>query len=160
MLAETYNKTVENWLSTNELLSVPKSDEQCDRMTDFLNSLLDEIGGDEAHPLFLLIETLATLIEDYESKTIPEPKTTPGQILEFLMKENHLIPKDLRKLGNDQEIAELLKGTRAFDTEQIRYLCLRFHLKADIFIQTESKTDHTNLARNCSDCSPAPADVK
>jgi len=74
------------------------------------------------------------LIEDYESKTIPEPKTTPAGILQFLMEENHLMTEDVRDLGTDQMITELLNGTRTFDVSQITYLCKRFHLKPDVFL--------------------------
>jgi HTH-type transcriptional regulator/antitoxin HigA len=132
MITETYNQVVEHWKPVSEFLSVPKSDEQCDRMTEFLNHLLDETGDNENHPLFPLIETLTALIESYETRTIPEPETSPSEILQFLMEENSLTPKDLKELGTEQEINELLKG-KAFDTYQIRYMCQRFHLGADVF---------------------------
>jgi HTH-type transcriptional regulator/antitoxin HigA len=135
MLPETYNEAVRHWTPVRDLLSVPKTDEQCDRMTDFLNRLLDQVGDDERHPLFHLIETLEILIETYETETIPEPETTPAQALRFLMEENRLTPEDLKELGSGQEISELLEG-KAFESSQIRYLCDRFHLGPDIFSGT------------------------
>ncbi|MCP4347925.1 MAG: transcriptional regulator [Desulfobacterales bacterium] len=96
MLTESYHEVLEHWISVRDLLSVPKSDEQCDRMIEFLNNLLYEVGNDEKHPLFSLIETLATLIEGYESKTIPESESTPIELLKLLMEENKLTPKDLK----------------------------------------------------------------
>ncbi len=132
MIAETYNQVVEHWKPVCEFLSVPKSDEQCDRMTEFLNHLLDETGDNENHPLFPLTDTLTSLIESYETRTIPEPETSPSEILQFLMEENNLTPKDLKELGTEQEINQLLNGN-PFDTYQIRYMCQRFHLRADIF---------------------------
>ncbi len=112
----------------------PKTDEQCEDMIELLNDLLDEIGDNEHHPWYPLIETLGTLIEDYESQTIPEPNTTPAGILRFLMDENNLATKDLQELGTHQVISELLKGMKEFDVKQIKYLCTRFHLKPDLFL--------------------------
>lgn len=51
-------------------------------MIVLLNDLLDEVGENEKHSLYPLIETPGTLIEDYESQTISEPKTTPVGILQ------------------------------------------------------------------------------
>ncbi len=141
MPLETYHEVVRHWTPVRDLLSVPKTDEQCDRMTDFLSHLLDQAGDDERHPLFHLIETLEILIETYETETIPEPETPPGEVLRSLMEENRLTPEDLAELGNEQEIGELLEGMKAFDSDQIRYLCDRFHLRPDIFSEAvpESK---------------------
>lgn len=136
MPLETYHEAVRHWTPVRDLLSVPKTDEQCDRMTNFLNHLLDQAGDDERHPLFHLIETLEVLIETYETETIPEPETSPGEVLRFLMEENSLTPEDLAELGSGQEIGELLEGMKAFDADQIRYLCDRFHLRPDIFSET------------------------
>ena len=37
-----------------------------------LDSLVDEIGGDESHPLASLMEVLGVLIEKYEDEHVPE----------------------------------------------------------------------------------------
>jgi len=133
MSLETYHEVVRNWEPVRDLLSIPKTDEQCDKMTDFLNHLLDQVGDDERHPLFHLIETLEILIETYETETIPEPEITPSEALRFIMEENHLTSEDLEELESRREISGLLQGTKAFDAEQIRYLCDRFHLRPDAF---------------------------
>ncbi len=134
MIRESYNQLVEQWKPVSEFLSVPKSEEQCDRMTEFLNHLLDETGDNENHPLFPLIETLGSLIESYETRTTPEPETSPSEILQFLMEENSLTPKDLKALGTEQEINELLNG-KPFDTRQIQYMFQRFHLRINCLNQ-------------------------
>lgn len=134
MLTAVRNEVIEHWTPIRHLISVPKTDEQCENMIELLNGLLDEVSDNENHPLYPLIETLGTLIEDYETKTIPEPQTTPAGILQFLIEENNLTSEDLRELGTDQVIYELLNGAREFDLKQIKYLCSRFHLKPDLFL--------------------------
>ena len=108
MKAETYNEFIRHWEPISNILSFPKSNDQCDKMIDLLNNLLDETGNNENHSLFPLIETLGTLIENYESKTIPEPDTTSAEILKYLINENKLSLKDLVKLGTEEEINELI----------------------------------------------------
>src|SRR4030042_159794 len=134
MTTAAQKKVIEHWTPIRHLVSVPKTDEQCVKMIDLLNNLLDEVGDNVGHSLYPLIETLGTLIENYESQTLPEPETTPAGILQFLMEENHLTTDDLRELGTDQMITDLVNGISPFDVSQITYLCKRFHLKPDLFL--------------------------
>ena len=106
-------------------------------LTEFLNDLLDEVGDDVEHPFYPLIETLGTLVENYEQRTMPEPDVTPASILGFLIEENHLKTEDVRELGSDDTISELLHGTQEFNLSQIKFLCRRFHLKPDIFMSLQ-----------------------
>jgi HTH-type transcriptional regulator/antitoxin HigA len=41
-------------------------------LADLLDSLIDEVGEDEAHPLASLMELLGVLIERYEDQHVPE----------------------------------------------------------------------------------------
>ena len=132
MLAAVKKDVIKHWTPIRHLVSVPKTAQQCERMIELLNSLLDEVGENQEHPLYPLIETLGTLIEDYETRTLPEPVTTPGSLFGFLLSENHLTSSDLPDIGSAQVVDELVRGVREFSLEQIKYLCRRFYLKPDV----------------------------
>lgn len=38
---------------------------------------MDQMAGDETHPLMGLLDIVGTLISDYERRNIPEPEGTP-----------------------------------------------------------------------------------
>ncbi len=42
------------------------------RLVALLDSLIDEVGEDEHHPLASLMEVLGVLIEQYEAEYVPE----------------------------------------------------------------------------------------
>lgn len=65
-------KTKSTWLSLENNLFVPHTDEEYERLVDFLDDLIDEVGEDENHPLASLMEIVGVLIESYEDKNIPE----------------------------------------------------------------------------------------
>jgi HTH-type transcriptional regulator/antitoxin HigA len=48
------------------------TDEECGRLVSLLDSLIDEVGEDESHPLASLMEVLGVLIEKYEDEHVPE----------------------------------------------------------------------------------------
>lgn len=48
------------------------SQEEYDRLVTLLDSLIDEVGENEAHPLASLMEIVGLLIENYEAEYVPE----------------------------------------------------------------------------------------
>ena len=51
---------------------VPHTEEEYNRLVTLLDSLIDEVGEDESHPLASLMEVLGVLVEKYEDEHIPE----------------------------------------------------------------------------------------
>jgi len=97
--------------------------------------LIDEVGEDENHSLASLMETLGTLIETYEAKNFPEPLGDPINSLAVLMEQHGLTESDLPKVGDHDEVAELLSGKREFSLKQIRALSKRFNIPPEVFIK-------------------------
>ncbi|WP_231561858.1 hypothetical protein [Nitrosococcus oceani] len=54
------------------MIYVPHTEEEYERLVSFLDSLIDEVGEDEAHPLASLMEIVGVLIERYEEEHVPE----------------------------------------------------------------------------------------
>jgi HTH-type transcriptional regulator/antitoxin HigA len=58
-------------------VSVPHTEEDYDRLVSLLDSLIDEVGEDESHPLASLMEVLGVLIEKYEDEHVPQLTVEP-----------------------------------------------------------------------------------
>ena len=59
-----------HWRVVQPLFSIRDEDEY-DRAIATLNALIDEVGTDEQHPLYELLDTLGTVIHAYEEKHHP-----------------------------------------------------------------------------------------
>ena len=66
------NKTVNAWSSLAGTAFVPHTEEEYRRLVGLLDSLIDEVGEDESHPLASLMEIIGVLIEKYEAEHVPE----------------------------------------------------------------------------------------
>ena len=86
MLQET-NDIIRIWPDIKRIFSVAHSKADYDRQVSFLDSLLDEIGEDEGHPLASLVETVGSLVEMYETAHLPEPEGAPVDILKYLKQD-------------------------------------------------------------------------
>lgn len=66
------SKTAAAWSSMAGKIYVPHSDEEYRQLVTLLDSLIDEVGEDESHPLASLMEIVGVLIEKYEDEHVPE----------------------------------------------------------------------------------------
>ncbi|WP_231387455.1 hypothetical protein [Dolichospermum circinale] len=65
-------QTITAWSSIAENIFVPHTEEEYEHLVNILDTLIDQIGEDETHPLASLIEVIGVLIENYENEHIPE----------------------------------------------------------------------------------------
>ena len=66
------SKTANAWASLAGRVYVPHSEEEYRQLVTLLDSMVDEIGEDESHPLASLMEIVGVLIEKYEDDHVPE----------------------------------------------------------------------------------------
>jgi HTH-type transcriptional regulator/antitoxin HigA len=80
------NQIKTHWKSISPLLTI-RNEREYGAAVERMNELLDEIGTDESHPLYSLLDTLGTLIQAYEGEHISIPEAKGGEVLRFLAVE-------------------------------------------------------------------------
>lgn len=126
-------ETQEHWLAIGPLLTI-RSDRDHAIAVERVHALLEEIGDDEQHPLYGLLDTLGTLIHAYEEEHVPIPEASGAEVLEFLIEEHGLQPEDLPELGAAQAVRAVLSGKRELHVGEIRALAERFRVSPAVFI--------------------------
>ena len=69
------NKTADAWATLSRTLFVPHNENEYRQLVALLDSLIDEVGEDESHPLASFMEVVGILIEKYEDDHVPELAT-------------------------------------------------------------------------------------
>ena len=123
----------QHWTAISPLLSL-RNEQEYDQAVERLNRLLDEVGTDEQHPLYTLLDTLGTLIHAYEEEHHPIPECSGVDVLRFLMEEHDLAQSDLPEIGSQGVVSEILRGKRELNVRQIRALAMRFHVSPAVFL--------------------------
>jgi HTH-type transcriptional regulator / antitoxin HigA len=121
------------WTAISPLLSI-RNEHEYDLAMKRLNRLLDEVGADEGHPLYTLLDTLGTLLHTYEEQHHPMPECSGVDVLRFLMEEHSLTQSDLPEIGSQGVVSDILRGKRELNVRQIRALAKRFHVSPAVFI--------------------------
>ena len=104
------------------------------RMAAILEALLDETAGNEAHPAMGLVDIVGDLIEDYEAEHHPLPDVAGVQALKFLMEQHGLKQSDLREIGSQGVVSEILTCKRELNIRQVRALSERFGVSLATFL--------------------------
>ena len=127
------NNLEAHWATIRPLLTI-RNERDYERAVKRMETLLDEIGSDERHPLYSLLDTLGTLLEAYEEQHYAIPDATGAGVLEYLMEEHGLTQSQLPEVGSQGVVSEVLNGKRELNVRQIRELSKRFKVSPAVFL--------------------------
>ncbi|MDA0745492.1 MAG: transcriptional regulator [bacterium] len=133
-MATSLEKVSRIWPTVQDIFRVPHTEEDCERLVELLDNLVDEVGEDENHPLASLVETVGTLVESYETHHIPEVEGSPIQALCVLMEMHGLKQSELPELGSQGVVSEILSGKRQLNLRQVNALSKRFNVSPAVFV--------------------------
>ncbi|MDB9459376.1 transcriptional regulator [Dolichospermum circinale CS-1225] len=122
-----------HWNAIAPLLIIRNEDEY-EQAIELLNNLIDEIGTNEQHPLYNLLDTLGTLIEVYEKEHYSIPNCSGSDVLAYLMEEHRLCLSDLPEIGTSATIEAILNKHQALTLSQVQQLAQRFQVQPQVFL--------------------------
>ena len=121
------------WIEIAPYLTI-RNESEYDAAVERLNSLLDEVGDDESHPLYSLLDTLGILIEAYDNEHYPLPNCSGIDALIYLMEEHSLSQSELPEVGSQGVVSEIISGKRKLNVRQIQRLAERFKVSPATFL--------------------------
>jgi HTH-type transcriptional regulator/antitoxin HigA len=132
------NSQLENiekiWPTIKSIFSVPHSENEYNALVEILDSLIDEVGNNQEHKLAPVMETIGNLIENYEDQKYKIKEASPVDTLKFLMKEHDLNQSDLKEIGSQGVVSEILTGKRTLNIDQIKKISNKFNVSPLVFI--------------------------
>ncbi len=134
VLDQDLAEIIKVWPVVSKGLSNFQTEEQYNKAVKWLDELIEEVSEHEDPLIESLIDTLGTLIKDYEDRHIPEPEADAIGCLKFLMEEHNLKPSDLQEIGGQEVVSEILSEKRQLNVRQIKALSERFNVSPAVFI--------------------------
>ena len=132
------NSQLENiskaWPTVKAIFSVPHSEKDYQALVKTLDNLIDEVGNKQNHKLAPVMETIGNLIENYETQEYKINESSPIEALKYLMQEHGLKQSDLKEIGSQGVVSEILTGKRTLNIEQVKKISNKFHVSPLVFI--------------------------
>jgi len=128
------DKTTDRAWKHLEALFIINTESDYQRARKDLDELVDEVGSDENHPRAGMMDMLATLVHAWEEEHHPIPVAAPRKVLAFLMEQHGLKQQDLKEVGTQGIVSEVLAGKRELNVRQIRKLAAKFSVSPAVFV--------------------------
>ncbi len=116
----------------------PSTEKEYADLERILDKLIDEVRGDEKHPLTVVMQIIGDNLEQYDNEHhLPiGAKVTDVAMVKYLMQANQLNQADMADIfGGQGNVSKFLHGERPLSKSQIAKLKLRFGLSADFFVK-------------------------
>ena len=116
----------------------PTNEKEYKKLERLLDSLIDQVGNDENHPLADVMEIIGDNLESYDDEHHPAigNDVTNIEMIQFLIAKHNLHQKDLASIfGSQANVSKFLNGERELSKKQILGLKERFGISADFFLK-------------------------
>lgn len=116
----------------------PNNSKEYAKLEKILDKLIDEVRGNERHPLALVMQIIGENLEQYDNEHLPMigAKVSDIEFVTFLMKSYHLHQSDLAEIfGGQANVSKFLNGERALSKSQIIGLKSKFKISGDFFLK-------------------------
>lgn len=134
-LSNDLKNTIKHWKYISHDIRQPSNNDDYERLSNFLDRLLDMVGGNENHELIGLVDVISHMISMYDEQHNYQIKNISGvKALKFLMEQHGINQSELPEIGSQGVVSEILNGKRNLNLKQIKNLSKRFHVSAETFI--------------------------
>lgn len=128
--------TIKQWKYISDVAHEPLNRNDYNKLSNFLDTLLDIVGENEKHELIGLVDVLSHMITLYDENENYKLDNVSGiKALKFLMDQHQLNQSNLPDIGSQGVVSEILWGKRKLNINQIKKLSKRFHVSLNTFIE-------------------------
>jgi len=120
------------------VLKKPSNAKEYSTLEKILDRLIDEVRGNDNHPLAIVMQIIGENLEQYDNEHYPAIGHNISDIdmVKYLMKSHNLHQKDLADIfGGQANVSKYLNGERPLSKNQIAGLKKRFGISADFFVK-------------------------
>jgi HTH-type transcriptional regulator / antitoxin HigA len=131
-------KTKHKFYLSVSVFKKPSNAREYSNLEKLLDKLIDEVRGDENHPLAIVMQIIGENLEHYDSEHYPVIGYNISEIdmVKYLMKSHHLHQADLADIfGGQANVSKYLNGKRSLSKNQIAGLKKKFGISADFFVR-------------------------
>jgi HTH-type transcriptional regulator/antitoxin HigA len=131
---ETLQQALEHWDAVAPLIRRPETEKDYQTLIQQLEEAMSLGGQDPNSPLNSLVESMAYAAQQYEEKYLVNEVGSGVTALKYLMKVHKIKQSDLKEVGSQGVVSEILNGKRSLTVRHIRALSRRFSVSPNTFI--------------------------
>lgn len=127
-------KAVQHWSMVAPVIDTPKTQEDYNTLLHNLKEALELVENRENSPLAGLIKAIANAAQEYETEFLVEQQGSALLALKYLIKLHSIKQSELKEIGSQGVVSEVLNGKRSLTLRHVRELAKKFNVSPSVFI--------------------------
>lgn len=133
-MQEALEKAVQHWHMVSPVVDVPNTAEEHQKLLANLKDAIRLVENRANSPLSGLIDAMARAVQEYEGNLMAERQSGALQALKYLIKLHGIKQSQLKEIGSQGVVSEVLNGKRSLTLRHVRELAKRFDVSPSVFI--------------------------
>lgn len=132
-MQESLEKAVQHWNMIAPVIETPKSLPDYEMLLTNLKDALELVENRPDSPLAGLIKAMASAVKEYEDTVLTEKESDPLDALRYLMKLHGIKQSELKEVGSQGVVSEILNGKRSLTLRHVKQLAKKFSVSHNVF---------------------------
>ncbi|MCO7225713.1 type II toxin-antitoxin system HigA family antitoxin [Pleionea sp. CnH1-48] len=132
---EQLQTAIDHWGAVAPMIQCPSVEQEYETLLEHMEEALTLANGNPDSPLNSLIQVMAQAIKQYEEQNIMNATGGGISALRYLMKVHKIKQSDLKEVGSQGVVSEILNGKRSLTVRHIRALSKRFGISPNTFLE-------------------------
>ena len=133
-MQETLERAVHHWNKVSPLVDTPTNPQDYATLLTHLKETMELVENRPNSPLSGLIKAMSRAAQEYEATYMVEEKGGALLALRYLIKLHNIKQSELKEIGSQGVVSEVLSGKRSLTIRHVRELSRKFNISPNIFI--------------------------
>jgi len=126
---------MQHWNMVAPVIDCPKNQHDYETLLENIEEAIELVENRTNSPLNGLIEAMATAAQTYEKEQINSLRGGALASLKYLIKLHGVRQAELREIGSQGVVSEILNGKRTLTLRHVRELSKKFNVSPNVFVQ-------------------------
>ncbi len=133
-MRQSLEKAVQHWGAVSTVIETPKCEEDYKALIQNIQDAISLVGNQPESPLASLIKAMGRAAEEYENIHMAKQQGGALLALRYLIKLHGLKQSELREIGSQGVVSEVLNGKRSLTLRHVKELSKKFNVSPSVFI--------------------------
>lgn len=126
---------MQHWNMVAPAIDCPKNKQDYETLLTNIQDAIELVENRENSPLIGLIEAMANAAQKYEKNKLEALNGGAIVALKYLIKLHRIRQSELKEIGSQGVVSELLNGKRALTLRHVRELAKKFDVSPNVFVE-------------------------
>lgn len=126
---------MQHWNMVAPAIDCPKNKQDYETLLGNIQDAIELVENRENSPLIGLIEAMANAAQKYEQNKLEALNGGAIVALKYLIKLHRVRQSELKEIGSQGVVSELLNGKRTLTLRHVRELAKKFDVSPNVFVE-------------------------